>query len=771
MRKLLLVIAALLFCSSFDAAAQGVIRGFLKKKSSGEPAIFVSVGLDSTEYGTRSDENGYYSLTKIPAGSYVLVIKSAEFNEVRMDVQVTKDGVTSINIELEDKITELGPIEISSEASEQRTNVNVSVESIRLQDIKRIPQIGMPDIVQVLTTLPGFVSTGDQGGQIFVRGGSPVQNKVLLDGMIVYNPFHSIGLFSVFDSDIIANADVYTGGFSAQFGGRISSVMDITTKDGNKKETNGKIGFSPFGVRALVEGPLKKMGEKGNGISYIVSAKHSYLDNSSKVIYPYVNDGNGLPFYYTDVYGKVSFSGATGSKLNLFGFQFQDGVRDYQGLSNLSWTNTGFGGNFVVVPSGSPVLISGNFARSEYGIILEEETSPARSDTIKTFNFGLEFKYVIKDDVLKYGIDVVGFKTQFNSFNSLGVAIEQTESTTELNGFVTYKMSRGNWIIEPGLRIQNYASLRVVSPEPRFGMKYKATERLRLKAAAGIYSQNLMASNSDRDVVNLFYGFLAGPENLQSTFTTPNNTVREVKNPLQKAIHYVVGFEFDVTEKINLNVEGYYRDFRQVTNTNRNKLFPDDDANFFRPDEQTKDFIVESGWAAGCDVVLKYEHKTTYLYLVYSLGKVQRWDGYRWYAPVFDRRHNINFVASQKFGKKRNWEASMRWNLGSGLPFTQTQGYYQSPNTGDGISSDYITGNADELTIQFAELNGGRLPYYHRLDFNVRREFKWKKVSLEANAGVTNAYNRDNVFYIDRITAKRVNQLPILPMVGLEMTF
>jgi hypothetical protein len=773
MMKNVVVLMVTLFtlCVS-DALAQGTVRGFLKNAKSGEPALFVTVGLEGTTYGTSTDENGYYSLTKVPAGTYTLVVKSTEFKEVRREVKVEINKVLTVNLEVEENVNELGEIEISSEKSDQKTNVNISVESIRLQDIKRIPSIGgQPDLVQVLTTLPGFVSTGDQGGQIFIRGGSPVQNKVLLDGMIIYNPFHSIGLFSVFDTDIISNADVYTGGFGAQFGGRISSVMDITTKDGNKKETNGKVGINPFGVRALVEGPLKKQKENGSGISYILSAKRSYLDESSKFLYPYVNEGAGLPFNYQDIYSKISFAGATGSKFNMFGFSFQDGVTDYQGLSSLKWANTGFGGNFVIVPTTSPVLISGNFARSKYGIQLLEESNDPRSDTITSFNFGLDFKYIIEDDVLKYGIEVVGFSTKYNSYNPLGIIIEEAQNTTELNGYASYKLSRNRWIIEPGLRLQYYASLSTFSPEPRLGLKFKASERLRLKAATGIYTQNLMATNSDRDVVNLFYGFLAGPDNLQSQFTNSNLEVQEVKNPLQRAIHYIAGFEFDLTEKWNLNVEGYYRDFRQVTNTNRNKIFPDDAANFFRPEIQRKDYILESGWAAGADVVLKYEHKTTYLYFVYSLGKVRRWDGFRWYDPVFDRRHNINFVASQKFGKKRDWEASLRWNLGSGLPFTQTQGFYQAPDALNGISTDYVTANADDLSIQFGDLNGGRLPYYHRLDLNVRKDFKWKKVQLEVNAGVTNAYNRENVFYIDRITSQRVNQLPILPTIGLDMSF
>ncbi|MFN9799869.1 MAG: TonB-dependent receptor, partial [Bacteroidota bacterium] len=198
-------------------------------------------------------------------------------------------------------------------------------------------------------------------------------------------------------------------------------------------------------------------------------------------------------------------------------------------------------------------------------------------------------------------LDIVGFSTDFGTFNPLGVRIDLEQNTTELNGFVSYKFNRKRFVLEPGLRVQYYSSLSVISPEPRLGFKFKATERLRLKAAAGIYTQNLMATNSDRDVVNLFYGFLAGPEELQNDFITPNGTVREVADPLQRAVHYIAGFEYDITELLNLNVEGYYRDFRQVTNANRNKIFPDDAENQGRPELLRKDFIIESGFAYGVD--------------------------------------------------------------------------------------------------------------------------------------------------------------------------
>jgi len=125
--------------------------------------------------------------------------------------------------------------------------------------------------------------------------------------MIIYNPFHSIGLFSVFDTDIMRNADVYSGGFNAEYGGRISSVMDITTRDGNKSRISGKLSATTFGAKALIEGPLKKLDQSGGGSSsFILSAKQSYLDVTSEALYPWVNDGDGLPFVYRDLYGKVS---------------------------------------------------------------------------------------------------------------------------------------------------------------------------------------------------------------------------------------------------------------------------------------------------------------------------------------------------------------------------------------------------------------------------------------------------------------------------------
>ena len=771
-----LIAVALLLGVTTTSSAQGTVKGFLKSESSGEAVMFASVTLEGTSFGVSSDVEGYFSLSRIPAGQYTLVVTSLEFETVKKSIEIRNNKVLTSNMLLSAKVVELGGAEVRADREEQTTQVRTSVETIRPADIKRIPSFGgAPDLVQALQVLPGFVSTGDQGGQLYIRGGSPIQNKVLLDGMLIYNAFHSIGLFSVFDSDALANADVYTGAFSAKYGGRISSVMDIRTRDGNMRRTEGRVGASPFGAKLLVHGPLRAMSEnRSGGISYLLSVKHSYLDQTSELFYPYIDDGR-LPFGFTDAFGKITFGGADGSKLSLFGFNFNDNASvldDSTGVdfANYGWRNVGGGGTFTVVPPGSSVLLNGHFALSNYRINFDEVGSPDRFSEVQGFNFGLDFKYVLGEDNVEYGLEVVGMQTDFQTFNSLQVSVEQQENTTELGGYVDYTITRGPWIVQPSLRLQYYSSLAKARMEPRFGIKYKASERLRLKAAGGMYSQNVISANSDRDIVNLFYGFLAGPQNLQDDIQLANGEQREIVHSLQTANHAVAGFEFDLTERLNVNAEGYVKHFTQLTNFNRNKLFPDNTTYASEPDAFKKDFIVETGRAVGADVVVKYEERETYLWFVYGLGDVDRWDGFRWYDPVFDRRHNVNLVASQGFGSGA-WLVSARWNLGSGLPFTQSQGYYQAPSTGGGIDGDYLTTNPDDISIYLSGLNEGRLPAYHRLDLNVKRTWERGGGDIELSVGITNVYSRQNIFYVNRITGQRKNQLPFLPSLGLDWSF
>lgn len=772
-----LLVAVFTFLSLSILAQNATVRGFVYDAENGEPIIFTNVYLKGTAFGTTTDVNGYYSISKIPAGDYALTISYLGYDTLSEKISLTANQIITKKLYLTKGMVNLNVVEISAESQEAKTEVQMSVQKITPKDMKQIPTIGgTADIAQYLQVLPGVVFTGDQGGQLYIRGGSPIQNKVLLDGMVIYNPFHSIGLFSVFDTDVIRNADVYTGGFNAEYGGRISSVMDITTKDGNTRRHSGVAGISPFGAKLLLEGPLSKPKPQGGSSStFILSAKNSYLTQSSKVLYSYI-DTAGLPFNFTDLYAKATFNSSNGSKFNVFGFNFRDRV-NYQALSDLNWNNYGFGSNFVLIPTGSPVLIDGIFAYSSYGISLQEtaidaaNSSKERFSGIDGFNLGLNFTYFVRDNEIKYGIEVNGFSTDFTFYNSLNTKIQQQENTTEIAGYLKYKYTKGKLVIEPSFRAHYYASLQNFSPEPRLGGKFNFSNKWRMKFAAGLYSQNLISANSDRDVVNLFYGFLSSPDNLQKTFTDRNGNDRDVTYRIQKATHLILGSEVDITKHFHLNVEGYYKFFNQLSNTNRNKIFEDNAANSSRPDLVKKDFIVETGKAYGVDFVFKYEYKRFYLWAVYSLAYTDRWDGVQVYNPVFDRRHNVNLVGHYTFGKNLNWEASARWNLGSGFPFTQTQGYYESLDFTNGVGTDYTTNNGS-LGIQYADLNQGRLPYYHRLDINIKHTIYLNdRSNIEINVGATNMYNRANIFYFDRIKYDRVNQLPLMPSVGVNWSF
>jgi len=766
----LLSFSFFLFSSSV-LAQNATVRGFVYEKETGEPVIFTNVYLVGTTYGAATDVNGYFVVSKIPPGSYTLMVTYLGFDTLSLEISLRSDEILSKKLYLNKGSYMLGQVQITGDREEAKTKTNTSVVKITPKQIKRLPTIGgTPDLAQYLQVLPGVVFTGDQGGQLYIRGGSPIQNKVLLDGMIIYNPFHSIGLFSVFDTEILRNADVYTGGFGAEYGGRVSSIMDITTRDGNKSRISGNIGASTFGANIMIEGPIKKMKEGGKGSSsFIFSAKNSYLEQSSQIFYDYINE-DGLPFNYMDLYGKVSLMGGNGNKVNFFGYNFTDRVNNYRAISDYHWESFGGGSNFLIIPSGSPVLIEGHFSYSSYKIALEDALQAPRESLINGFNAGFDFSYFIGKDELKYGIELLGFKTDYIFSNSVGVEISQAQNTTELSAYVKYKKTVGKWLIEPGFRIQWYASLSDVSPEPRLALKYNATDRFRVKFAGGLYSQNLIGAHSDRDIVNLFNGFLSGPDNLPEEFNG-----EEVTHNLQKSEHVILGFEYDLSSVLTTNIEGYYKNFSQLTNINRQKLFEESEYPEM-PDIVTKDFIIENGYATGVDFTLKYEKNGLYIWTVYSLGYVLRRyediDGQlQTYNPHYDRRHNINIVINYVFGAKRDWELNARWNFGTGFPFTETQGYVPEITFAGGIYTDYTTENED-LGIIYAGLNEGRLPTYHRLDFGMKKIFVFNKnTRLEANAGVTNVYNRKNVFYKDRITGEIIYQLPIMPSLGATMFF
>ena len=767
-----------LFVFTFSAllAQTGTVRGNLFDKETGEPIIYGNVLLRGTDMGANSDLDGLFVIANVPEGEYTLVATYLGYDSVTIGVNVRAGGIIYERINMEPSGIDLGVVNVSGRKEQAKNDVAVSKLTVTPKQIRSLPSTGgEADIAQYLTVLPGIIVSGDQGGQLYIRGGSPVQNKILLDGMTIYNPFHSIGFFSVFETEAIRSVDVLTGGFNAEHGGRISAVVDIKTREGNKKRFGGLVSASPFQVKGIFEGPIKKLEDDGGGsTSFLFTGKHSYLDETSKFLYSYATDTSffsfasgdtslanvediGLPYQYTDLYGKLSFVTGNGTKVNLFGFNFADRF-NLLDVVRVNWDARGGGANFRLVPPSSNIILNGTASFTSYEIALQQSDGAPRSSAIDNYNINLNFTYFGLNNQLDYGFEFNGFNTDFQFQNFIGLSFEQRDFTTELSGYVKYKQKIGNLIIEPGFRIQYYASQPALSLEPRVGLKFNATDNLRFKAGAGLYSQNLISTVNEQDIINFFIGFLAGPE---ERLFKPGSTTEFTDDRLQRSAHAVAGVEIDLTDNIELNVEPYYKRFTQLININRNKL-----------SEQDPDFATETGDAYGIDFSLRYENKSAYIWLTYSLGRVTRDDGFQVYPTVFDRRHNINFLTTYAFGESKSWEASARWNMGSGFPFTLTQGFYQNVPFDDFLLTDILTGNYDLGTILSEDRNDGRLSFYHRLDVSLKKTIEFSKNSrLETTLSVTNAYNRENIFFIDRITNSRVNQLPILPSLGVVFHF
>lgn len=782
MRIKLLLSFCLLFTGFSSVFAQDyTIRGVISDKANGEPMAYQKVRLlsskdSSTVAGAVTDLDGYFSLPKISIGNYIIKIENISYEIITKNIEVkTAKGILDLKFEMAklSSVKEFDAIDVSAEAKQKKNEVQVGQISMDKKGLERIPSVGAEnDIVGAFSVTPGVVTTGDQGGQLYVRGGTPIQNKILLDGMTIYNPFHSIGFFSIFETELVKNVDIYTGGFDAQYGGRISSVMDISYRDGNRKEFGGKVSASPFLAKAVLEGPLSKPKDgKASAGSYIFSAKHSLLDYTSKSLYPNINEGNGLPFNFTDLYGKVTFNSDGGSKFSAFGFHNRDSVN--YSVADLDWKSSGGGMNFVLVPSSSPIFIKGHVNGSSFETTFNEVGQEPRYSKIGGFDLGFDFTYFLKNESeMNYGLNFNGFNTSFITYNEAKRKIQSDNFSTEIGTYFNYRLVKGRWVIQPSMRAQVYASLGTISPEPRIGMKYNATEKLRIKFSGGRFSQNFTSASSDKDVVNLFNGLLSAPSNVQSTFVDQYQNERSPKNGIQYAWHAIGGVEYDLGKNITINLEGYYKYFSQLSNINQNKLYEDVAQFSYIDDVYKKDFILESGVSYGADLLIKYSKDRLFLWGVYSYGYSTRWDGFVEYFPVFDRRHNINLVGSYMFGKNKDLELNIRWNLGSGLPFTPTAGFYQGETFGGGVTTDYTTTNPSDVSTLLGTFNSQRLPYYHRMDITLKKQFNFKnKDVLEIIASVTNVYDRNNIFYVNRVTGEQIYQFPILPSMGISYKF
>ena len=421
------------------------VRGFVYDQSNGEPMGYEKVKILTTDStiiaGAITDLNGFFQIPKLKKDKYILKISNLKYESAYQNIDFN-NGKNIIDVKFELRllqgVQEFEEVKVSAESKTKRTQIEISKLKLSKEGLERIPSYGAEnDIVGAFSVTPGVITTGDQGGQLYVRGGTPIQNKILLDGMTIYNPFHSIGFFSVFETELIKNVDIYTGGFEAKYGGRISSIMDITYRDGNRKNFAGKVSASPFLAKMVLEGPMgEKKGDSPRAGSYIFSAKHSLLDYTSKELYGNVNEGNGLPFNFTDLYGKMTFTGDGGSKFSAFAFHNRDSVN--YSVADLNWQSSGGGINFLLVPSSSPIFIRGHVNGSNFETTFAEEAQAPRTSSIGGFDLGFDFSYFLKNEgEMNYGFNINGFNTRYTTYNLAQRIIEDENFTTEIGGITT----------------------------------------------------------------------------------------------------------------------------------------------------------------------------------------------------------------------------------------------------------------------------------------------------------------------------------------------
>ena len=764
---------AIIFVSLFLAKAalygqQSVIKGYVQDKETGEPVELANVVLLETEYGASTDGHGYYFILNVPPGIYILEVNRIGYDTHFQEVYMREGESITLTFALDKKSYSLDEVAISAARVKARTQIKVSEMEVLPTDITRLPSFGsMPDIAQQLQTLPGVISPGDAGGQIYIRGGSPVQNKVLMDGAILYNPFHTSGLYSVFDPDAVRKTEVFSGGFGAEYGGSLSSVIDVTTRHGNINDYSGKVDVSTIGSKALLEGPVfrPKPGGKSNA-SFLAYYKTSYFDKAAQTYYSYID--RDLPFSFHDLYGKFSLFSGDVFKANLFGFSFHDQSGGNGAAFNYRWNNQGFGGNFFISPPQSLLLMQIYFAASAFNMELNEASYVPRQSAVNSVNLGIRITKYLGDHYFKYGLEVHTLKTDYLYYSTNYNQTEQSNNSSEVSGYCSYFGNYNRFLLRPGIRFILYSALNKFSLEPRLSMKYLVTDHFRLKAAGGLYTQNLISATSDRDIVNYFSGYLSAPVNIAST-----NGQNYTEYSLQNAWHVVAGVEMDLGDRLFINLEAYYKGYPQLINYNRDKLLNEYD-HPDKPEILIKDFILEKGYSSGIETSIDYRSERMTLSLIYSIAKTERtfadkYGSENTYSPHFDRRHNVNILGTLVLSRDRSWEVNLRWNFGSGFPFTPSKGYYESI-TIDDLQINNIMSQNGLLDIYYGTYNAARLPAYHRLDAGIKKTFALKgNMRLEAEMNVINLYNHKNVYYVDRANNDVVYQLPFLP--GFRISF
>ena len=702
-----------LFTTSFSMSQTiGTIYGFVTDEAKGEALIGANVIITETGQGMATDMNGYYVLQQIAEGSYTLIVSYIGYEVLNKNIIITGSDAQMLDLVLKAQAVYLSEINVTAEKINRKYNITPSQINLSPRILKAAPGLAEPDLFRTIQALPGVLTTSEFSTGLVIRGGNTDQNLILLDGITVYNPSHLGGVFSNFIVDGVKEANLIKGGYSAEYGGRLSAVLNVLSREGNRNKFDGKVSVSLLSTQTTLEGPSY------NG-AWLISARRTYFDQIFK------NNPNIPPYYFYDFQGHVFSDLSPKDRISL---SFYSGLDDFSfgdlGLTS-DWGNNTISLSYRRLFSektvGNFLLASSQFF-TNFGLGGEDGLNNENLIDDKTFSANLSY-FQSKDFEWRYGLQVKQLGIKYLGTFGDTVTFDISENPVEGAGYAKLKWKAGpRIVIEPGVRYNYYS---VYADEPyidlRLRMKYLLTDDRYINFAVGNYHQFI--------------------ETIQDDFNPPilDNwlAVDESVEPAS-AVQIVFGYEEYFRDVYRVQIETYYKDIKNMLTYE--ELRSTTDAEVFS--ENVRDtFTPSNGYAYGLEL---FGQKT--------LGKLTGWIGYAYsvsrkmmnsvyteseeeYYTNWDRTHAVSVLGN--YMKNEKWEFNVKWAWQSGQAYTPILGYYLEKFPGDpGYNFHTIPGVR----------NSGRYPAYHRLDIGAVRHGTIFKKKADFFIQMINTYNQKNIF-------------------------
>ncbi|HAS42929.1 MAG TPA: TonB-dependent receptor [Microscillaceae bacterium] len=754
-----LLLLSCLYASDLTGQNTQTITGIVKDKISGESLPYATIGLKGTNNGTSTNTDGYFTLFNVPSDG-VLIVSYLGYQtaQITLTPQTVK---TQLVIQLNPDYNELKEVVVTDKKDQfLKVSENISQISISPAQIATLPSLGEKDIFRSMQLLPGVSGTNETSAGLFVRGGTPDQNLVLLDGFTVYQVDHFYGFFSAFNSNAIKDIQLYKGGFDAQFGGRLSSVMELTGKSGNTQKVGVEGGVSLLSANATIEVPLLK-----DKASLLIAGRRSYTDilksNLFQNIFDLVANAEETPeesgfvkvdnepsFYFYDFNAKLSFKPTSKDMIALSYYSGEDNLdnsrkvsivlpsldiifdtRDFSNWGNqgtsLKWArqwNSRFYTNTVVAYS----RYFSNRDR-ETDIIIDRADTTSTTITIGTLedNQLQDVTARIDNEWLISAQHRIEFGLQA-TYNDIAYDYSLNDTVPILQrdgiGLLTAAYVQDQWKVTPqftlnfGVRGSHFDVTNQYYLEPRASASFQLNKRIKLKAAWGQYYQ-FMNRIVREDISQGSRDFWLLADNQD--------------NPVSNSVHYIAGVSYE-TPLFLFDVEVYHKDMTGLTEFTL-RLTPTSET--INTDNL---FFGGTGYAQGVEFLLQKKTGIYSGWIGYTLSRVRyNFPGIsaKEYPALHDQTHELKIINSLKLGQ---WTFAATWLYATGKPYTAPVGSY-NVDLLDGTSNDYLNISAK---------NAIRLPAYHRLDFSVTFKFNLTD-KTKANAGISvfNLYNQKNIWY------------------------